>query len=45
MTGTTLVTLGDWEVGEDITSFEFSGVFNLLDTSREAGFCKLETFS
>ena len=41
----TLVTLGDWEVGEDTTPFNFSGVFNLLDTSRETGFCKLETLS
>ena len=41
----TLVTLGDWEVREDIIPSDFGGVFNLLDISGEAGFCKLEIFS
>ena len=36
--GTTFATLGDWEVGEDTTPSDFGGVFNLPDTSVEAGF-------
>ena len=43
--GMTLATLGDWEIGEDTTPSDFSKVFNLPDTSGEAGFCKLKTLS
>jgi len=45
VTGTTLATLGDQEVGKNTTPSDFSRVFNLLDTSGKTGFCKLETLS
>ncbi len=43
MAKTTLVTLGDQEIGEDIIPSDFSKVFNLPDINRETGFCKLKT--
>ena len=43
--GTIFTTLKDWEVEKDTTLFNFSGVFNLLNTSIETSFWKLETLS
>ena len=45
VTEITLATLGNKEIGKNITPSNFSKVFNLPDTNREAGFYKLKTLS